>query len=267
TAQAQIRSNSSLFRVGVYSNGEVHGAGPEQPGQAGAESWRHVDASAKVAFESAAITRGLAHPAEGGAKAAGDQRQFHSFRQSEGGPDQSSATAIRLQAEDDTLASAVFVFKEFPFTAGAGPNKRSSSPLRTKESGPIRGLKLHQAAPEGKIVTSRSGSSGGLPIGADGKRKFMIIRSTRYFAILLLAVASTSVSIAQDTQSNQSGNDTGKLRVYVSPEEAYIWVDGKPMAHRDSSLKLPAGKHKIAVYNYGYLPEVQEVTVIAGQEL
>jgi len=95
----------------------------------------------------------------------------------------------------------------------------------------------------------------------------MIIRSTRFFAILLLAVVSAGVSIGQDTQSNQSGTDTGKIRVYVSPEEAYIWVDGKPMAHRESSLKLPAGKHKVAVYNYGYLPEVQDVTVIAGQEL
>ena len=102
----------------------------------------------------------------------------------------------------------------------------------------------------------------------------------RFVCIGLLALAGASFSIAQapqdkkDTQDKQdtqetkpqhSTGDTGKVRVNVSPEEAYIWVDGKPVSHRSSTLKLPVGDHKIAVYNYGYLPETQDVNVIAGE--
>jgi hypothetical protein len=102
----------------------------------------------------------------------------------------------------------------------------------------------------------------------------------RFVCIGLLALAGASFSIAQapqdkkDTQDKQdtqetkpqhSTGDTGKVRVNVSPEEAYIWVDGKPVSHRSSTLKLPVGDHKIAVYNYGYQPETQDVNVIAGE--
>jgi hypothetical protein len=102
----------------------------------------------------------------------------------------------------------------------------------------------------------------------------------RFVCIGLLALAGASFSIAQapqdkkDTQDKQdtqetkpqhSTGDTGKVRVNVSPEEAYIWVDGKPVSHRSSTLKLPVGDHKIAVYNYGYLPETQDVNVTAGE--
>jgi hypothetical protein len=105
----------------------------------------------------------------------------------------------------------------------------------------------------------------------------------RFVCIGLLALAGANFSVAQDTQDKQdtkpqptaqdaqdtkpqhSTGDTGKVRVNVSPEEAYIWVDGKPASHRSSTLKLPAGEHKIAVYNYGYLPETQDVNVAAGE--
>src|SRR5215831_3958772 len=118
----------------------------------------------------------------------------------------------------------------------------------------------------------------------------------RFVCIGLLALAGTSFCIAQDTQQDtkpqpaaqdtqdtksqpatqdtqetkdtkpeHSTGDTGKVRVHVSPEEAYIWVDGKPVSHRSSTLKLSAGDHKIAVYNYGYLPETQDVNVAAGE--
>jgi hypothetical protein len=118
----------------------------------------------------------------------------------------------------------------------------------------------------------------------------------RFVCIGLLALAGANFSIAQDTQQDtkpqpstqdtqdtkpqpaaqdtqdkqdtkpqHSTEDTGKVRVHVSPEEAYIWVDGKPVSHRSSTLKLPAGDHKIAVYNYGYLPEKQDVNVAAGE--
>lgn len=92
-------------------------------------------------------------------------------------------------------------------------------------------------------------------------------RSIHFFIAAFLVISCLKISIAQDSASNLSAGHTGKLKVYVSPDEAYIWVDGKPVAHRESSIKLPAGPHTIAVYNYGYVPEVQDVTVIADQEL
>jgi PEGA domain len=71
---------------------------------------------------------------------------------------------------------------------------------------------------------------------------------------------------SQNDQSKTSSGDTGKVRVHVTPEEAYIWVDGKPVRHRSSTLKLSAGQHKIGVYNYGYQPFVQDVNVTGGKE-
>lgn len=88
----------------------------------------------------------------------------------------------------------------------------------------------------------------------------MLIRSFRFFALIFLVLAATSFSIAKD-----AGKGTGRVRVNVSPEEAYIWVDGKPVTHRSSSIDLPPGDHRIAVYNYGYKPQVHEVHVVADQ--
>ena len=88
----------------------------------------------------------------------------------------------------------------------------------------------------------------------------MSIRSFRFIAAIFLLIAGTQVSIAQD-----SSNGTGKVRVNVSPEEAYIWVDGKPVTHRSHTIDLAPGDHKIAVYNYGYKPQVHDVHVAADQ--
>src|SRR5215471_4475609 len=93
----------------------------------------------------------------------------------------------------------------------------------------------------------------------------MIIRSIRFFVATFLFIAGLDVSIAQDAPSDHSAPDTGKVHVDVSPEEAYIWVDGKPVVHRSSYLNLTPGEHKIAVYNYGYKPEVRTINVIAGE--
>lgn len=88
----------------------------------------------------------------------------------------------------------------------------------------------------------------------------MLIRSFRFFAAIFLVIAATNLSIAAD-----EGEGTGTVRVNVSPEEAYIWVDGKPVTHRSTSIHLPPGEHKVAVYNYGYKPQVHDVHVVADQ--
>jgi len=96
----------------------------------------------------------------------------------------------------------------------------------------------------------------------------MKVRTSGFLWIGLLVLAGTNF-IAQDTPhpagDTGSAGTMGKVHVSVFPEEAYIWVDDKPASHRSSTLKLPAGEHKIAVYNYGYLPEVHNVTVKGGE--
>lgn len=74
---------------------------------------------------------------------------------------------------------------------------------------------------------------------------------------------------AADTQEQTTtvSDSKGSGRVYVSvlPEEAYIWVDGKPATHRSSLLTLPVGEHTITVYNYGFAPKTQTVAIKGGE--
>ena len=71
------------------------------------------------------------------------------------------------------------------------------------------------------------------------------------FAGVLLYV---STSLAADS----------KLRVQVEPKQAYIFVDGVPVGDGTRTIKLPAGSHKVGVYNYGFTPQVRDVNVDGG---
>ena len=56
----------------------------------------------------------------------------------------------------------------------------------------------------------------------------------------------------------------GKLIVRVNPRETYIYADGKPVVEaKGHYVILPAGEHKIDLYNYGYKPESRNVTIEA----
>ena len=92
----------------------------------------------------------------------------------------------------------------------------------------------------------------------------MNIWSNRLLMVALLAVAGANFSLAKDKKANNS-QEPGQVYVHVMPEEAYVWVDDKPKSHRNSMLHLPPGDHKIAVYNYGYEPQVHNVSVVSGQ--
>lgn len=85
----------------------------------------------------------------------------------------------------------------------------------------------------------------------------------RFLPIAILFIAGISYSIAQD--KNKKTVDKGEVYVTVLPEQAYIWVDGKPMSHRNSLLHLPVGEHTIMVGNYGYETESAKITVEKGQ--
>jgi PEGA domain len=83
-----------------------------------------------------------------------------------------------------------------------------------------------------------------------------------YLVAALFLMVSAVLSMVGQEKSNQAV-EKGQVWVDVLPEEAYIWVDGKPMSHRSSFLNLPPGEHTITVYNYGYEPQSQKVTVVS----
>jgi len=57
---------------------------------------------------------------------------------------------------------------------------------------------------------------------------------------------------------------SGKLIVRVNPRETYIYADGKAVVEaRGHHVTLPAGEHKIDLYNYGYKSESRNVTIEA----
>jgi PEGA domain len=44
----------------------------------------------------------------------------------------------------------------------------------------------------------------------------------------------------------------GKLKVTVSPKQAYTFVDGKAIGPGNRTIKLAVGTHHLVVANYGY---------------
>ncbi|MGB8495768.1 MAG: OmpA family protein [Candidatus Acidiferrum sp.] len=63
----------------------------------------------------------------------------------------------------------------------------------------------------------------------------------------------------------QSSQETGKLKIHVDPKQAYVFVDGKAIRDGSQTIELPAGEHKVGVYNYGYLPQTKDVHVGTGE--
>ena len=57
----------------------------------------------------------------------------------------------------------------------------------------------------------------------------------------------------------------GKLKIKVSPKQAYVFVDGNAIKNGSQTINLPAGKHSVGVYNYGYTPQTQDVEITAGK--
>lgn len=80
-------------------------------------------------------------------------------------------------------------------------------------------------------------------------------RPTVLIAALALAVLVALPAAAQD----------GKLKIRVTPKQAYVFVDGKAIGDGNRTLSLSAGTHQVGVYNYGYKPDVQSVSITAGK--
>jgi hypothetical protein len=79
-----------------------------------------------------------------------------------------------------------------------------------------------------------------------------------------LAVAATallgSVAFAQDPKP-------GKLKMSVSPKQAYTFVDGKAVGPGSRTIKLDVGTHHLVVANYGYKFVEQEVSLDSDKTL
>ncbi len=75
---------------------------------------------------------------------------------------------------------------------------------------------------------------------------------------LCLVVGATvlfsSVTFAQDAKP-------GKLKMSVSPKQAYTFVDGKAIGPGNRTIKLDVGTHHVVVANYGYKFVEQDVSL------
>ncbi|MBZ5503762.1 MAG: OmpA family protein [Acidobacteriia bacterium] len=82
------------------------------------------------------------------------------------------------------------------------------------------------------------------------------MRRLGYFLALVVAVAlGATAGFAQ----------TGKLKVKVTPNHAYVFVDGKAIRDGNQTIALSPGKHTVVVVNYGYKISTQDVNVDAGK--
>jgi hypothetical protein len=57
----------------------------------------------------------------------------------------------------------------------------------------------------------------------------------------------------------------GKLKIKVTPAQAYVFVDGNAIREGSHSISLSPGKHTVVVVNYGYKISTQDVTIEAGK--
>jgi len=74
----------------------------------------------------------------------------------------------------------------------------------------------------------------------------------------LIAVGFSLVALPSLAQSSGS---TGKLKIHVSPKQAYVFVDGKAIRDGSQTIDLDPGSHEVSVRNYGYIPNTQQVHI------
>src|SRR5271170_4063420 len=78
-------------------------------------------------------------------------------------------------------------------------------------------------------------------------------------------VAAALLALGTASAFAQSGQADGKLKIHVSPKQAYVFVDGKAIRDGSQTMELSAGSHSVVVDNYGYTPETKTVDITAGK--
>jgi OmpA family/PEGA domain len=57
------------------------------------------------------------------------------------------------------------------------------------------------------------------------------------------------------------GDVTGKMKIHVSPKQAYVFVDGKAIRDGSQTIVLAPGSHEVSVHNYGYTSDTRQVHI------
>ena len=79
-------------------------------------------------------------------------------------------------------------------------------------------------------------------------------RIKAFYLVLAGTVLLGSVTFAQDAKP-------GKLKMSVTPKQAYTFVDGKAIGPGNRTIKLEVGSHHLIVANYGYKFVEQNVSI------
>jgi hypothetical protein len=79
-------------------------------------------------------------------------------------------------------------------------------------------------------------------------------RINTFYLALAATVLLSSVASAQDAKP-------GKLKMSVTPKQAYTFVDGKAIGPGNRTIKLDVGEHHLIVANYGYKFVEQNVSI------
>lgn len=77
----------------------------------------------------------------------------------------------------------------------------------------------------------------------------------KFVTVCLIASALVATLAAQEA----------KVKVEVTPDETFLWVDGKAVGDGDQTLRLSPGTHSLAFYNYGFKPAMKEITLQVGK--
>jgi hypothetical protein len=84
----------------------------------------------------------------------------------------------------------------------------------------------------------------------------MVLQRIRVFCLALSATLLLGpAAFAQESAK------PGKLKMSVTPKQAYTFVDGQAIGHGNQVIKLGVGSHHIVVANYGYKFAEQEVSI------
>jgi OmpA family/PEGA domain len=87
--------------------------------------------------------------------------------------------------------------------------------------------------------------------------------ATTRSTIFMLA-AFVTLSLANLFAASGGGN-TGKLKIHVSPKQAYVFVDGSAIRDGSQTITLAPGPHEVSVHNYGYASSTQSVQIESGK--
>ena len=79
-----------------------------------------------------------------------------------------------------------------------------------------------------------------------------------FFGVLGAMVLLSSAAVAQEPKA-------GKLKISVSPKQAYTFVDGKAIGPGNRTIELEVGTHHLVVANYGFKFVEQDVSIDSNE--